>query len=63
MSDMTREEFKRGFIVGMAMNPLMVTKEAKSSGDRQTAFERAPLIAMTFEDFHILALTENMQTE
>ena len=27
MSDTTSEEYKRGFIVGMAMNPLMVTTE------------------------------------
>lgn len=27
MSDATSEEYKRGFILGMAMNPLMVTTE------------------------------------
>lgn len=27
MSDMTSEEYKRGFITGLAMNPLMVTTE------------------------------------
>lgn len=27
MSDTTSEEYKRGFIIGMAMNPLMVTTE------------------------------------
>lgn len=27
MSDTTSEEYKRGFITGMAMNPLMVTTE------------------------------------
>lgn len=27
MSDTTSEEYKRGFIVGLAMNPLMVTTE------------------------------------
>lgn len=28
MSDMTSEEYKRGFITGLAMNPLIVTTES-----------------------------------
>lgn len=31
MSDTTSEEYKRGFITGMAMNPLMVTTETPAS--------------------------------
>lgn len=31
MSDTTSEEYKRGFITGMAMNPLMVTTETAAS--------------------------------
>ena len=27
MNDITSEEYKRGFIIGMTMNPLMVTTE------------------------------------
>lgn len=63
MSDTTSEEYKRGFIVGMAMNPLMVTTEAKSSGDRQTVFEKIPTLTMKFGGFTFLELNENVQTE
>ena len=31
MSDMTSEEYKRGFITGLAMNPLMVTTETATT--------------------------------
>lgn len=63
MSDMTSEEYKRGFITGLAMNPLMVTTEAKSSSDRQTVFESAPLITMKYGSFQILDITDIVQTE
>lgn len=31
MSDITSDDYKRGFILGMTMNPLMVTTEAAVS--------------------------------
>lgn len=45
------------------MNPLMVTTEAKSSGDRQTVFEKIPTLTMKFGGFTFLELNENVQTE
>lgn len=44
MSDITSEDYKRGFILGMTMNPLMVTTETVASDTTPTQQSGSGLI-------------------
>lgn len=49
MSDTTSEEYKRGLITGLAMNPLMVTTETETQTTEPTPQVESGLITDLFE--------------